>query len=255
MSISKKCILCIVILSVFTCLSIAMQNESVFAAKKKIHLKKAKITLNVSGIDQFDQQRLIDKKGKTIKPTKVKWKSAKPSVAKINKKGELTAVNPGNTKMTAKYKGKTYKFAVKVTDYYDYNDDVLVRGYVGKAADCAYYVVDEVSGWEGDDYSSYSWYISELKKDFLDAANYLKKARAITSNRHERTCKTDCGFTTWDNMTSSLFDTCTSLHNTDVSNMSRTDKMLLSMTMLQTYISLENAYSEFGAWDFSKERL
>lgn len=85
--------------------------DTTYAATKKIHLKKTTVSLNAG---KTYQQKLIDKKGKTIKATKVKWKSKKTSVAKIDKKGKIKAVKAGTAKMTAKYKGKTYKFTVKV---------------------------------------------------------------------------------------------------------------------------------------------
>ena len=85
--------------------------DTSYAAVKKIHLKKTTITL-VKG--KTYQQKLLDKRGKVISATKVKWKSLKTSVAKISKKGKVTAVKAGTAKMTAKYKGKTYKFTVKV---------------------------------------------------------------------------------------------------------------------------------------------
>ena len=91
--------------------SFSSNVEYSYAAKKKIHLKKTKVSIVVK---KTYQQKLIDKKGKTIKATKVKWKSKKKSVAKISKKGKITAVKAGTAKMTAKYKGKTYKFTVKV---------------------------------------------------------------------------------------------------------------------------------------------
>jgi len=90
---------------------VGFANVDTTHAAKKVHLKKNSISL-VAG--KTFQQKLINKNGKTIKATKVKWKSKKTSVAKINKKGKITAVNAGKTKMTAKYKGKTYKFSVKV---------------------------------------------------------------------------------------------------------------------------------------------
>ena len=86
-------------------------TDTTYAAKKKTHLKKTKVTLVVG--KQY-QQKLIAKNGKTIKATKVKWKTQKKSVAKINKRGRITAVKPGTAKMIAKYRGKTYKFTVKV---------------------------------------------------------------------------------------------------------------------------------------------
>lgn len=87
--------------------------DSTYAATKKIHLKKTTITLTAG---RTYQQKLLDKKGKVIKATKVKWKSSKKSVARISTKGKVTAVKPGTAKMTAKYKGKTYKFTVKVKE-------------------------------------------------------------------------------------------------------------------------------------------
>lgn len=107
----RKFLSIILILSLFVGMVGYLSIDTTYAASKKIHLKKTSITL-VKG--KTYQQKLYDKKGKTIKATKVKWKSAKPSVAKINKKGKITAVKVGTAKMTAKYKGKTYKFTVKV---------------------------------------------------------------------------------------------------------------------------------------------
>ena len=89
----------------------AVNVDVSYAASKRIHLRKTSVTL-VAG--KKYQQKLIDKNGKTIKASKVKWKSLKKAVAKINKKGKITAVKAGTARMTAKYKGKTYKFTVKV---------------------------------------------------------------------------------------------------------------------------------------------
>ena len=105
------------ILSLFVVFSLlagivgAVNVDVSYAASKTIHLKKASVTL-VAG--KKYQQKLIGKNGKTIKASQVKWKSLKKSVAKIDKKGKITAVKVGTAKMTAKYKGKTYKFTVKV---------------------------------------------------------------------------------------------------------------------------------------------
>ena len=85
--------------------------DTTYAATKKIHLRKTTITVTAG---KTFQQKLIAKNGKTIKATIVKWKSSKPSIAKIDKKGKIKAVKNGTVKMTAKYKGKTYKFTVKV---------------------------------------------------------------------------------------------------------------------------------------------
>ena len=76
-----------------------------YAATGKIHLAKTTISKVVG---QTYQQKLYNKNGKAISATKVTWKSAKPSVAKISKKGKITAVKAGTAAMTAKYNGKTY---------------------------------------------------------------------------------------------------------------------------------------------------
>ena len=83
-----------------------------YAATGKIHLAKTTISKVVG---QTYQQKLYNKNGKAITATKVTWKSAKPAVAKISKKGKITAVKAGTATMTAKYSGKTYKFTVKVS--------------------------------------------------------------------------------------------------------------------------------------------
>lgn len=85
--------------------------EPTYAVTKKIHLKKTSVTVTYGSTYQ---QKLINKSGKTIKATSVTWKSKDKSIAKINKYGKVTTVKAGTTKMTAKYKGKTYTFTVKV---------------------------------------------------------------------------------------------------------------------------------------------
>ncbi len=81
------------------------------AAAKKIHLKKTKLTLYVG---KTYTQKLLDKKGKTISATKVKWKSANKKIATVSKNGKVTAKKKGNVKITATYKGKKYTFNVTV---------------------------------------------------------------------------------------------------------------------------------------------
>ena len=106
-----KCLSLLLILSLFVGLVGIVNVDTSYAASKKIHIKKKTVTIVVG---KTYQQKLINKKGKTIKATKVKWKSSNKKIAKINKKGKITAVKKGTVKMTAKYKGKTYKFTVKV---------------------------------------------------------------------------------------------------------------------------------------------
>ena len=49
-----------------------------------------------------------------VSAKKVKWKSSKPSVAVVSKKGKIKAKRKGSCTITAKYQGKTYKCKVKV---------------------------------------------------------------------------------------------------------------------------------------------
>ena len=83
------------------------------ASKKKIRIESKTVSMTVGGVYQ---QRLLNKKGKAINK-KVTWKSKNTGVAQISKKGGfITAVGIGTAGMTAKYKGKTYKFTVVVTE-------------------------------------------------------------------------------------------------------------------------------------------
>lgn len=107
----SKLLSLLIVFSLFVSIVAAVNVDVSYAASKKIHLKKTTVTLAVGS---KYQQKLLSKSGKSIKATKVKWKSQKKSVAKIDKKGKITAVKAGTAKMTAKYKGKTYKFTVKV---------------------------------------------------------------------------------------------------------------------------------------------
>lgn len=85
--------------------------DTTYAASKKTHLKKETISI-VAG--NAYQQKLIDKNGKIIKASRIKWKSRRKSIARISKSGKVNAVKAGTVKMTAKYKGRTYRFTVKV---------------------------------------------------------------------------------------------------------------------------------------------
>lgn len=107
----KKALSLMMILSMIIGMAGFAHINSAYAATGKIHLAKTKISKVVG---QTYQQKLYNKNGKAITATKVTWKSAKPAVAKISKKGKMTAVKAGTATMTAKYSGKTYKFTVKV---------------------------------------------------------------------------------------------------------------------------------------------
>mgnify|MGYP001072052830 CR=1 FL=1 len=76
------------------------------AKKKKVKLNKKKASVKV---------------GKTIKlkvlntKKKVTWSSNKPKIAKVNKKGKVTALKPGKAVIKAKIKnGKTLKFKITI---------------------------------------------------------------------------------------------------------------------------------------------
>lgn len=92
------------------CVIFMTVSDNTYAASK-IHLRKSSVSIYLG---KTYQQKLIDKKGKTISASKVTWATQDPGVAVITSKGKITAISRGTAKMTAKYKGKTYKFSVKV---------------------------------------------------------------------------------------------------------------------------------------------
>lgn len=119
--IKKKWLSFLLIISLFIGIVGIISPEPSYAAKKSVHLKKKTVTL-VAGYNYT--QKLVDKNGKVIKPKRVKWKSSKKSVAVIDWSGFIEAKKAGTVKMTAKYKGKTYKFTVKVRKPYFYKHKI-----------------------------------------------------------------------------------------------------------------------------------
>ena len=99
----------LVLLLVFS-ISVIFLTENSYAAKK-IRLAKRTVTVCVGSYNY--NQELINKDGKYI-TSKAKWRSKKPSIAKIGKDGTIKGIRVGTVRMSAKYKGKTYKFTVKV---------------------------------------------------------------------------------------------------------------------------------------------
>ncbi|MDD6572662.1 MAG: Ig-like domain-containing protein [Thermoflexaceae bacterium] len=67
---------------------------------------------------------LKDAKGKKINPAKATWTSKNKKLAKVSKKGVVTGVKAGTTKVTAKYKGKKYTCTVIVKAGNSLPDDV-----------------------------------------------------------------------------------------------------------------------------------
>ncbi|MEE1503049.1 MAG: Ig-like domain-containing protein [Acutalibacteraceae bacterium] len=81
------------------------------AASKKTHLNKTRKSIYIG---KKYTLKLIDKKGKTISSSKVKWSRSNKSVASVSKKGVVTGKKAGKIKITAKYKGKKYTAVITV---------------------------------------------------------------------------------------------------------------------------------------------
>ncbi|MBE5957249.1 MAG: hypothetical protein E7254_00090 [Lachnospiraceae bacterium] len=97
------------IVAVCLCLVIALgcfQSYDIVAKSKKIKLNKTKITLQEKG-----KVKLVLK---NVKAKKVKWSSSNKKVAKVSKKGVVTAKKAGKATIKAKYKKKTYKAKIIV---------------------------------------------------------------------------------------------------------------------------------------------
>lgn len=75
------------------------------AAKEKVRLNHTKLILKVGQI----------KKMKLKNAKKVKWSSTNKRIAKVDKKGRITAEKVGNVVITAKSGRKRYRCKVKVT--------------------------------------------------------------------------------------------------------------------------------------------
>ncbi|WP_419024954.1 Ig-like domain-containing protein [Emergencia sp.] len=97
--------LCIIAM-IFTVL---FATEPSYAIAKP-HLKKANITMHLG---HTYAQKLISSKGNVISNSKIKWASSKKSVATVSSKGVIKVKKEGIAKITAKYKGKSYKCTVK----------------------------------------------------------------------------------------------------------------------------------------------
>ena len=76
----------------------------------KVRISRKKLTMEVSKTHTL---KIKGVRGKII------WKSSKPGVAKVNKKGKVTALRKGKATITAKAGKKLYKCAVTVKDKRD----------------------------------------------------------------------------------------------------------------------------------------
>lgn len=101
---------------------VAAMNTDTAHAASKTHLKKTSIKIHP---ESSYQQKLLDKNGKVIKASKVTWTTKNPDVAVITSKGKISGLKRGTADMTAKYKGKTYKFKVKVASSLWFDTDPL----------------------------------------------------------------------------------------------------------------------------------
>lgn len=81
------------------------------AATKKTHLNKTKKSIYIG---RKYTLKLIDKKGKTIPSSKVKWSRSNKTVASVSKSGVVTGKKAGKIKITATYKGKKYTAVITV---------------------------------------------------------------------------------------------------------------------------------------------
>ncbi len=90
------------------CLSgVAIGSNSADAAKKP-KLNKKKATLKVG------QKLKLKVKNTSVKASKLKWKSSKKKVAKVNKKGKVTALKKGKTVISVKVNGVKLKCKITV---------------------------------------------------------------------------------------------------------------------------------------------
>ncbi len=80
--------------------------QKTYAAK--ISLSEKKLVMIQYGTFKLKLQ----KNEKALK--KVQWTSSKPKVAKVSKKGKITALKPGTCKIKARYRNKVYKCKVTV---------------------------------------------------------------------------------------------------------------------------------------------
>ena len=81
------------------------------AASKKTHLNTTKKSIYIG---KKYTLKLIDKKGKTIPASKVKWSRSNKTIASVSKSGTVTGKKAGKIKITATYKGKKYTAVITV---------------------------------------------------------------------------------------------------------------------------------------------
>ncbi len=113
----KKIIRFALVLSMAVCLLIGLNNNEIFAAKSQVNkikvtnLPAKSVTLELNEVKRLKIK--VDVKGKASK--KVTYKSSKPNVVKVSKKGTLSALKKGKATITITAKAdKRKKIKVKV---------------------------------------------------------------------------------------------------------------------------------------------
>jgi serine protease inhibitor len=107
--------------------SLSFSSSAVLKKAKKVSLKKSSATLKISkknGKNVYGKTTVKVKKTKGVKVKKITYKSSAAKIAKVSKKGKVTAKSEGKAKIKVKvkykYKKKSYKktltFKVTVKD-------------------------------------------------------------------------------------------------------------------------------------------
>lgn len=97
-------------LSIITIMIIVVCGFTGLEAQAKTKLQEKTQTITIG-----EQKRIKLYTGKkAIKNKHIKWSSKNKKIAKVSKKGVVTGVAEGSTKIIAKYKGKKYKLSVTV---------------------------------------------------------------------------------------------------------------------------------------------
>lgn len=96
----------IIVIMIFLTIAVFCLPQKTYAAK--IRLSEKKLAMIQYGTFKLELQ----KNQKTLK--KVQWTSSKPKVAKVSKKGKVTALKPGTCRIKARYGNKVYKCKITV---------------------------------------------------------------------------------------------------------------------------------------------
>lgn len=104
------------VLALLGCLFLLTPGTALAAGEMPIAetaTKSTKLGLNATAVD-FYVGGIYKLKLGNVSAKKIKWKSSKPSIATVSKKGTVKAKRIGTCTVAAKYKGKTYKCKIFV---------------------------------------------------------------------------------------------------------------------------------------------